>query len=181
MSTAPANPPRPIPESYWVIPGRFLAGEYPALPYSSAGTRQRLAAFLQAEFAVFINLTRPGELEDYTSLLREEAGFLGRTPTCLNFPIGDFGLPEPDQMTIILDAIDQAIAQEQRLYLHCYGGIGRTGTAVGCYLVRHGLTGQQALLTLGEWWRAVPKSAIHPHSPETARQVDFVLNWPAGQ
>ncbi len=31
------------------------------------------------------------------------------------------------------------------MYLHCFDGIGRTGTVVGCYLVRQGMTGNEAL------------------------------------
>ena len=46
-------------------------------------------------------------------------------------------------------------------------GIGRTGTTIGCYLVRHGLENKQALAQLATWWRAVPKSAYNPQSPET--------------
>lgn len=34
-----------------------------------------------------------------------------------------------------------ALAAGQTVYVHCYGGIGRTGTVVGCWLVRHGLSG----------------------------------------
>jgi predicted protein tyrosine phosphatase len=93
------------------------------------------------------------------------------------FPIGDFGLPSPAQMKAILDQIDESLGAGRRIYLHCWGGIGRTGTTVGCYLVRHGLDGEQALRQLAEWWQAVPKSRIHPFSPETREQVNFVLAW----
>ncbi|MBA3406233.1 MAG: dual specificity protein phosphatase family protein [Gemmatimonadaceae bacterium] len=31
------------------------------------------------------------------------------------------------------------------IYVHCWGGVGRTGTVVGCYIVRHGRTGDDAL------------------------------------
>ncbi len=34
-------------------------------------------------------------------------------------------------MTQILDDIDSAIADEGVAYVHCWGGIGRTGTVVG--------------------------------------------------
>jgi protein-tyrosine phosphatase len=65
----------------------------------------------------------------------------------------------------------------RKIYLHCWGGIGRTGTTVGCYLVRHGRTGEEALRQLAEWWKKVPKSRIHIHSPETHEQADFILKW----
>ena len=42
-------------------------------------------------------------------------------------------------MTRILDDVDAALADGGAVYVHCWGGIGRTGTVVGCWLVRHGL------------------------------------------
>jgi hypothetical protein len=168
---------RPIPESYWVIPGRLLAGEYPSLPYAPEDTRRRLDAFLEAGFMVFINLTWEGEVEDYAPLLQERAVYYGIHVECMRFPIGDFGLPKAAVMKDILDAIDRALEQGKKVYVHCYAGIGRTGTTVGCFLVRRGHSGQQALQELAAWWRGVPKSARHPNSPETAQQKKFVLQW----
>jgi hypothetical protein len=65
----------------------------------------------------------------------------------------------------------------RKIYLHCWGGIGRTGTTVGCYLVRQGKSGAEALEQLAAWWRNVPKSRYFPRSPETDAQMDFVLHW----
>ena len=94
-----------------------------------------------------------------------------------SFPIGDFGLPTPETMTSILDTIDVALRDGRKIYLHCWGGIGRTGTTVGCYLVRRGMTGEEALRQLAEWWQTVPKSQIHQRSPETAEQTQFIRSW----
>jgi hypothetical protein len=44
---------RPIPESYWVEPGRLLAGEYPA-QFNNELTRLRIDALNQAGFKTFI-------------------------------------------------------------------------------------------------------------------------------
>lgn len=177
MNLDESSPPRPIPESYWVRPGRFLAGEYPATAYFPELTRKRLDSFLSAGFDTFIDLTSPGEIEPYETLLREQAGYYSQPAQYTRFPIGDFGLPAPVQMTAILDAIDTALASGRKPYLHCYGGIGRTGTVVGCYLARHGLGGQQALDQLAAWWKDVPKSSRYPHSPETTAQEQFVREW----
>lgn len=171
------SPPRPIPESYWVIPGQFLAGEYPGTAYFPELTRKRLGAFLAAGFDTFIDLTSPGEIEPYEPLLREEAGYYNLPVQHIRLPIGDFGLPQPAQMTATLDALAAALSAGRKPYLHCYGGIGRTGTVVGCYLVCQGLTGQQALDQLAAWWKHVPKSSRYPHSPETLQQEQFVREW----
>lgn len=169
--------PRPIPESYWVLPGQFLAGEYPGTVYFPELTRKRLDAFLAAGFNTFIDLTSPGEIQPYEPLLREQAAYYHLSVQYTRFPIGDFGLPQPAQMTATLDAIESALSGKRKLYLHCYGGIGRTGTVVGCYLVRQGLSGQQALDQLAAWWKRVPKSNRYPHSPETVQQENFIREW----
>jgi hypothetical protein len=168
--------PRPLPETYWVEPGRFLAGEYPAAD-GNFQTRKRLGRLLTAGLDTFIDLTTAGELPPYHSTLTEEAQVLERAVTYRRFAIGDFGLPTRQQMTLILDAIDSSLVAGNKVYLHCWGGIGRTGTTVGCYLVRHGRSGEEALRQLAEWWHGVPKSALHPHSPETLEQMKFVLGW----
>ena len=167
---------RPIPESYWVEPGRFLAGEYPGQFHPEA-TRQRIDAFLDHGFDTFIDLTTAGEMPLYQPTLLEESRLYGLAATYQRFPIGDFGLPTQAGMTDILDAIDAALAAGRKVYVHCWGGIGRTGTTVGCYLVRRGRSGEQALHQLAEWWRRVPKSTVHPRSPETDAQMNFVLRW----
>jgi len=170
---------RPIAESYWVVPGQILAGEYPATAYSPERARQRLISLLKNGFDSFVDLTHPDEIPSYAPLLMQEATEFG-LPVCYRrFPIGDYGLPSQEQMQAILVYLEQARQQGRKTYLHCQGGIGRTGTVVGCYLVQQGLGGEAALAQLAEWWRGVPKSALHPHSPETHEQAEFVRNWPA--
>jgi protein tyrosine/serine phosphatase len=80
-------------------------------------------------------------------------------------------------MRQILDTIDAALASGANVYVHCWGGVGRTGTTVGCYLVRHGMTGQQALDQIASWWSHMPKRDRHPNSPETHEQMEFIRNW----
>jgi len=167
---------RPISESYWVEPGRFLAGEYPGR-FEIEATRQRIEAFLGLGFDTFIDLTQPDELPPYWEILLDEARARGLEARYQRFPIGDFGLPSRAGMIATLDALDAALDGGHKLYLHCWGGIGRTGTTVGCYLVRRGRTGAQALRQLEEWWQNVPKSSHHPTSPETKAQMQFVFNW----
>ena len=176
-SSSTILPEKPIPESYWVIPGRLLAGEYPGVSYAPEITRKRLEAFLVAGFNTILDLTCEGETEDYKPVLRKQDGHFGLDVECLQFPIDDFGLPTPETMTAILDAIDGALVRGRKIYLHCFGGIGRTGTVVGCYLTRHGLTGEEAIRQLASWWQYVPKSARYPHSPETIQQEQFIRNW----
>lgn len=167
---------RPIPESYWVEQGRFLAGEYPG-HFEVEKSRQRLDALIESGFNAFIDLTKPNETTPYLRLLKEESQLYAVEMEYYRFAIGDFGLPAPELMKSILDQIDESLQTGRKVYLHCWGGIGRTGTAVGCFLVRHGLSGEEALQRLADWWQKVPKSSLHPRSPETAEQAAFIRNW----
>lgn len=165
-----------LPESYWVEPDRLLAGEYPG-DYNSEIARQHIDALLEAGIDTFIDLTKPNEIVPYENVLLEQAEAYEVKAKRYNFPIGDFGLPTHELMTTILNTIDRELQDGHKIYLHCWGGIGRTGTTVGCYLVRRGKTGNEALNQLAEWWQTVPKSHYHPHSPETREQVEFIRTW----
>ena len=166
----------PIPESYWVLPGRLLAGEYPGHFYGEK-VRGRIDAFLEAGFTTFIDLTLDDELPSYDSILKEQAQVYNAEVQHLHFPIGDFGLPTHAGMLSTLDTIDASLNAGNKTYVHCWAGVGRTGTVIGCYLVRHGKTGPQALRQIAEWWHDVPKSKRHSRSPETDEQVKFILGW----
>ena len=166
-------------ESYWVLPDQFLAGEYPA-DIREDDAYARLDSLLAAGVTTFVNLTTPGELPEYASVLRQRAARLGVEISHQCFPILDLGLPSPAHMQGILDFIDQALERRHKLYVHCWGGVGRTGLTVGCYLVRHGRTGEQALDQIAAWWLSMPKRQYSPRSPETDEQVAFVLNWHEG-
>jgi hypothetical protein len=168
---------KPIPQSYWVLPGRFLAGEYPSNHNDRPGTRQRIAAFLGAGFDTFIDLTDPDERAPYASILGNEAMKFGSEVRHIRFPFPDFGVPSQTLMRTALDAVDAALAGDHTVYVHCVGGIGRTGLLVGCYFVRHGMQSMDALRHLRQLYQASLQSLIVPLSPETDEQVGFILNW----
>ena len=78
------------------------------------------------------------------------------------------------------DRIDESIENDQPLYLHCLGGIGRTGTVVWCYLIRHGLAGCKEVLSRIQDIRKVTEDHYR-RSPETEEQRDMVLAWRGNQ
>jgi protein-tyrosine phosphatase len=108
----------PIPDSYWVEPGRLLAGEYPGAR-SRYEARQKLARFLRAGITYFVDLTEDGELAPYGDLLAEEAAAVDAKVTHYRAPIPDLGTPAEAQVVDILDRIDAAIAVGRRVYVHC--------------------------------------------------------------
>ena len=171
----PLNP--PIPDAYWVVPGQLLAGEYPGAKDADAA-RSKLRLFLDAEFTFFLDLTEEGELAPYAPVLLEEAAARHLAVEHCRMPIPDLGTPQPAEVTRILDYLDAALAAGRRVYVHCWGGIGRTGTIVGCYLVRHGQTGDQALAEIASRRQGTPDD--YRLAPETADQRERVRNWPLG-
>lgn len=159
----------PIENCYWVIPGQFLAGEYPR-DLNTASSHAKINALLKAGITAFIDLTREEDgLLPYVHLLQ------GATHQW--FPIRDYSVPaSPADMVTILDTIDEHLRQGSMVYLHCWGGVGRTGVVVGCWLARHGYQGMAALNRLRELWRQCPKSAYRT-SPETEEQEQYIINW----
>ena len=177
MSTAPA---RPISNSYWVRPGQLLAGEYPG-DWQAAAARARLRQLLEAGVSFFLDLTQPGEhdVPPYASWLQQEAANLGRSAEHRRTPIPDRATPTPQEMARILDTIDTALEAGQTVYVHCYAGIGRTGVVVGCYLVRHGMDGEQALAEIARLRQGTPDDWVS--SQETSAQRRMVREWATGR
>lgn len=174
-----ASPPSPLPNSYWVIPGKLLAGEHPAAVTGDA-MHERLRLLLGAGINCFIDLTHPGERDAYEYLLH---GLYARHPTIYHRkPIRDHGLPDSRAaMDEILAELESALAGGRCVYLHCLAGIGRTNMVVGCWLASGGLTGTDALERLNELWRGSARSQSWPGVPETEAQRDYVRGWKSSQ
>jgi len=168
----------PFLESYWVIPDALLAGEYPGRLEENE-TRNRIQMLIRSGIRVCIDLTKPGEIQpSYREVFLEELNQYGYKGNYYHFPIYDFGIPEVAQMKRTLDIIDDCISQTLPVYLHCHAGVGRTGLTVCCYLVRHGLKGDEAFERLKNLRKDVPSRWVA--SPETDAQVEFVRKWQTG-
>lgn len=165
-----------IPDSYWVIPGLLLAGEYPGARVD-VEARTKLGALLDAGVRVFVDLTEAGEygLRPYWPIVQELAAERGVSVAHKRLSIPDMCAPEPAHMLAILNEIDGSLAEGRPVYVHCFGGIGRTGTVVGCYLVRHGATGAAALQEIAMRRQGTPDG--YRQSPETEEQRRLVLSW----
>jgi len=169
----------PLPNSHWIEPGRLLAGEHPSGSDDKA-TRKRLGKLIGAGIDCFLDLTEPGELESYEPLLAAVPG--GDVATYLRRPIRDHGVPQSEAgMREILAALDRALAEGRRVYLHCRAGIGRTNLVAGCWIASSSGDGEAALERLNRAWQDNARSRTWASIPETAAQADFVRRWGAPQ
>jgi protein-tyrosine phosphatase len=108
----------------------------------------------------------------YTEFIKQHTGVSHR-----RFPIRDVSTPRSQAVTsAILDVMDAEISRGGGVYVHCWGGVGRTGLVVGCWLARNCSDGKSALLQLRQLWQRCPKSLTR-QSPETIEQVRYIVNW----
>lgn len=161
--------------AWWVIPGRLLAGEYPSSS-DPATAALKLQALLDAGVDSFVDLTEDGEnavseppLQRYDDI----------TPVRhMRFPIPDFSVTDDAGYDDILAHIRAELTDGRVVFVHCWGGTGRTGTVVGSWLIaEEGVGYPEVLHRLQELREGTSKS--DRRAPEADEQV-AVLRRRAG-
>ena len=89
--------------------------------------------------------------------------------------IKDRTVPKKEFLKEILDFIDEESKNNRQVYVHCLRGLGRTGTVVGCYLVRNGFKGEEALHEIYKLRQGMLNAWMQ--SPQTEEQINEVINW----
>ncbi len=173
----------PIINAYWVSPGQLMAGEYPGAKDPMEAHR-KIYGLLQLGIRTFINLMEPGEIDrygrifsPYEPIVERITGDLGIPATCVQFPIRDMDVPDIKTMSAILGNIDWAQAANRPAYVHCLAGLGRTGTVVGCWLIRHGIATREDAIDHIERLRRYAGNA-HLSSPQSDVQRHMITHWP---
>ena len=172
----------PFLRSYWVSPGKLLAGHYPG-DKDPHVRDSKLDGLLDCGIRAAVNLMEPGErgnhgelYDPYEEVLVKKAEERGLRVTTYRFSIRDLSVTSDEHMRRILDTIDAESDKGRAVYVHCRGGIGRTGTVVGCYMIEHGIaSGEDIFRTIAEHRKDDPYAYIR--SPETQEQRDMVLRW----
>jgi protein-tyrosine phosphatase len=176
----------PFDRCYWVQPGKLLAGLYPG-SQDYPGTKVKLQGLLDVGIRAVIKLMQPHEVNyqsqpfrPYELDLKELAKGRGLEVSVYRFPVRDNTAPKRPTMVAILDCLDQCLAEGRPVYLHCWGGRGRTGTVVGCHLIRHGLADPANALETIAGLRSAGRNMVGD-SPETEEQLGLAKSWKFGE
>jgi len=124
-----------------------------------------LQALVAAGVTVLVGLLEERELKRALADLYPRAAAAGLE--VLRLPIADGHIPE-DRATVdaLLEQIEARVAEGKRIVIHCMGGLGRTGTIAGCYLMRGGLPLADVLAMLAE--------VRDPLCPENSAQRAYI-------
>jgi hypothetical protein len=165
--------------AHYQVDEQLFAGEYPGngigWGLSLLQVRRRVRALEESGVSVFLDLTEAGEQLAYAKELASGS-------VHVRVPVRDCTVASPAQVVTALNHIDEHRAAGRAVYVHCWGGVGRTGTIVGCWLVRHGMDGQAALRRVQELYLPTVRPYRSTYqSPEFASQQQRVREWGPGR
>jgi ADP-ribosyl-[dinitrogen reductase] hydrolase len=156
--------------AWWATPD-VLAGEYPG-HWDTSRAQEKVNLLVDAGIRTFIDLTTPADgLDSYDDHVAMAAERRQLDLWRLTFPIPDLGVVDDD---IYDDALAEITAATARggVYVHCWGGIGRTGTVVACLLGRNGATYEEVIEQIASARAATHKA--RRRSPETDVQHELL-------
>ncbi len=166
----------PFERSYWIIPGKLMAGEYPAVANKKEAYK-KLDSLIDKGIKVIINLTEADEQNNEGVKLFEYKDYLKREGVEVHrMPIEDLSIPSKSQMDSILKLIDDSLNNHKPVYFHCWGGVGRTGTVLGCYLRKNEMSSKENIFDMISYLKRTT-SISNKMSPENETQKNFVLNY----
>ena len=170
----------PFERSYWVLPNRFIVGEIPA-SLKEEETITKLNGLIRINVNVVINLMEEDEKNYENKSFYDYAPYLNKhNIETHRLPIKDLSIPSIDTMRNILSIVQDSIRQKKIVYLHCWGGVGRTGTAVGCFLLNNSLASKENVLETINYLKRTT-SIDKRQSPETEEQRKFLMDWPTSE
>lgn len=120
-----------------------------------------------------------------TLMEEDELAYVGVTAKTLSETFANYGvnwlhlpipnLEPPDERFEIAwvdlwPRLDAELRQGARLFLHCYAGLGRTGTVASLILMQYGMSARDAIRTV---------RAARPGSIETLSQEHYLSIWRA--
>ncbi len=178
---------KPFDRSFTIIPTKLWGGSYPGSRDPEVMDKN-LRGLLELHVGAIINLMEEGEIDHdgkpfvpYEERIHELAPSYGYTdkeyPLCIRMPIPDVGVVSPEVMEQYLNRINWCLRYVP-VFIHCWGGRGRTGTVMGCLLANLELvTGEEALVVIRKMRTMSEDPKAHLPAPQTKEQWDMVRNW----
>jgi len=175
----------PNTHSNWVLVGRVMAGAYPG-NQDPVVAKAQVYKLLQAGITTFVCLQEEEELKRFDSYFGHVESFKQEFPSFSKpvsfkqFPIPDMGVPKSNSMLKEIEELVLLLNNGENLYIHCWGGHGRTGLVVGCLLGRlFPLTSTHALeLTSGyHQQREDTRGNVSPQHLCQFRQVKKIVDF----
>lgn len=163
---------RPLRQSYYIGQSSIYAGEYPGDKYGEKA-EQKIRQMHHFGVRHFIDLTEEGELRPYAHLLPSDT-------THDRFPIPDVSTPKNiEGVRKLVNRIQELSKRDDGyIYIHCWGGVGRTGIIVACLLAEdmEEPDNETVLKRLRNHFSDMPKSS-HRVTPETKEQEAFICKY----
>ena len=167
---------RPLYQCYY-LGDNIFAGEYPG-DKDPDYARYKIRQMLRFGVRHFFDLTEEGELAPYSHFLPEYA-------TYHRMPIKDCSvptLPPGGFAHFICNMLDHARKGDGYVYLHCWGGVGRTGVAAACCIAGRDLTKsfEDVVYELQTRFKEMPKSSKRI-TPENHAQLEYIRQYVEGK
>ena len=146
------------------------AGEYPVWDWDDSIGRMQIQLFTDFGINFFIDLTESGEMPPY-------AQFLSPSIERYRLHIPNRGTPAAVEDVVRLFQVIECTLSDKpftNIYIHCLGGVGRTGTIVACYYIYFKqMAADEALAEMRRMFSSHER-AVWMSSPETEAQIDFI-------
>ena len=174
----------------WLVPGRIMLGRYPAScptrPIPAAAQRERVTSIAAAGVNTFVCLQAELPPQDTAwddssqgvvpkgTFVQYGADALANGARTLHFGILD------RQPAESLEALDRLVVELRRrvldgdvLYIHCWGGRGRTGLVAACLLgaLYPSIDEAEALERVQAYFSLREPGGLSPETPAQVRQV----------
>jgi len=155
--TSEATSPVPASNGFsWIVPGELAAMP---LPGRDRSLDQDAAYLEQEDIRLLISLTE--ETPDRHTLSThsiEQA----------HISVPDFTAPTLSQMAEFVAMVENSVASDDPVGVHCTAGLGRSGTMAAAYLVSTGVSASEAISTI---------RGLRPGSIETEAQEEAIRNF----
>ena len=117
----------------WLVPGRLAGTPWPGVVHDMDAD---LKALRRCGVTMLITLTE----KDFPQDALARNGLKN-----FHLPVYDHEPPTVAQIQMLLARMSAALRRGEVLAVHCLAGLGRTGTVLAAWLVREGLTAEEAL------------------------------------